>query len=184
MNMGMMNPMQPMMANMMQGVMERIARRYAPMPAHEERKGWQDDKHVFRKQMAEYWRDVRDNEEQPSEEMVEGFCMLMTAILPECMKSMGYEPATTPHYERESCGDYKAHHKRFKEGVDKLRRTPIQDRNKMISEMFPDLKQGSLEHKILNEMLKLPSTESRAAQLGASKEQYCEAKEHLKHMLK
>ena len=183
MNMGMMNPMQAMLTPMVQGAMERVMSRFAPqhhsMPVSED-----NSKEVFRKHMAEYWDDVVQGRESASEEMVTGFCMLMMEVLPQCMKTMGYEVTNTHQHEHESCGDYKAHHKRFKEAVDKLRRAPVQDRSKLICEMFPSLKTGSLEYKILLEMIKLPSTETRAAQLGASKEQYCEAKDNLKQMYK
>lgn len=182
--MGIGNPMQAMIAPMMQGVMERVMSRYVPQHHHSMHESEMDSKEMFRKHMAEYWDDVVQGRESASEEMVTGFCMLMMEVLPQCMKSMGYETANVHHHERESCGNYKAHHMRFKEAMDRLRRALVQDRNKLICEMFPDLKTGSLEHKILMEKIKQPSTEARAAQLSVSKEQYCEAEDNLKQMLK
>ena len=124
MNMGMMNPMQAMLTPMVQGAMERVMSRFAPqhhsMPVSED-----NSKEVFRKHMAEYWDDVVQGRESASEEMVTGFCMLMMEVLPQCMKTMGYEVTNTHQHEHESCGDYKAHHKRFKEAIDTLRRAPV-----------------------------------------------------------
>ena len=180
----MVNPMQTMLAPMMQGVMERVMNRYSPQHHHSVHESEMDSKELFRKHMAEYWDDVVQGRESASEEMVTGFCMLMMEVLPQCMEKMGYAVAHNVHHERETCSEHKAHHMRFKEAVDKLRRVPIQDRGKMICEMFPELKTGSLEYKILIETLKWPTMETRAAQLGVSKEQYCEAKDNLEQMFK
>ena len=121
--------MQAMIAPMMQGVMERVMSRYVPQHHHSMHESEMDSKEMFRKHMAEYWDDVVQGRESASEEMVTGFCMLMMEVLPQCMKSMGYDTANVHHHERESCGNYKAHHMRFKEAMDRLRRAPVQDRN-------------------------------------------------------
>lgn len=174
----MMNPMQNMLAPMVQGAMERVMNRYAPQ--HTTMPGM-DEKAVFRKRMAEYWDDVVAGREQASEEMVTGFCMLMMEVLPQCMEKLGVAVATD---SRPHCGDaYKSRHKRFKEEVDRLRRTPMQDRAKVMGEIFPTLKSGSKEYKVLMEKLKWPTTEAKASQLGMTKDEYCEANDNLKQML-
>lgn len=171
----MMNPMQTMLFNMAQQTMEKVMHRHV-RPAQYEAKSEPMDKERFRELMAEYWREVVEEEEKPSEEMVTGFCVLMKAILPQCMEDMKSE---RPH-----CGEaaYKHHHRAYKSAIDKLRRATGQDRLKMIPEMFPGIVNGSREHKVLLEKLKHPSTEARATQLGMSKEEYCEAAESLEKL--
>lgn len=171
----MMNPMQSMLYNMAQQTMEKFMHRHVrPVPYEAEHEPM--DKQRFRELMAEYWEEVVEEKEKPSEEMVTGFCMLMRAILPQCMEEL--------HGDRPHCGEaaHKRHHREFKDAIDKLRRATGQDRLKMIPEMFSGLVNGSREHKVLLEMLKHPSTEARAAQLGMSKEEYCEAKESLEKL--
>lgn len=175
-----MNPMQSMFAPMVQGAMERVMGRYAPMQQHHATPTV-DEKEAFRKHMAEYWDDVVEGREKASEEMVTGFCMLMMEVLPQCMEKLGFAVATD---SRPRCGDsYKHRHKRFKEAVDRLRRAPMQDRAKLMGEIFPTLKSGSKEHKVLMEKLKWPTTEANASQLGMTKDEYCEANDNLKQML-
>jgi hypothetical protein len=143
---------------------------------HAREYGNNDGEHGFHRHMAQYWRDVKEDMEhgggKVSREMMDAMAMVAAEAVRYCLK------ATDGHSKK--CGEY-AQHIRLDKAVEKLRRAPLQDRGKMMREMFPGV-QGR-EQKVLQDMVSMEATEVRARRLGMSKSEYDESRHELARIL-
>jgi hypothetical protein len=130
----------------------------------------------FHRHMAQYWCDVKEDMEhgggKHSREMLDAMAMVAAEAVRYCLAAM--EPE-----HKHGKGKEKFH--KLEEAVEKLRRSPLQDRGKMMKEMFPNL-QGRGQ-RVLQDMVSMESTEARARRLSMSKTEYMEAKEELAETL-
>lgn len=133
-----------------------------------------DEYKDFHHHMSRYWRDMSDamksGDVDEAREMMETMAMVASEAVHYCMETKGEGKSSERHSE-----------KKLTKAVDKLRRAPLQDRQKMMREMFPSL-QGT-EQKVLQDMVALEPTETRARKLGLNEEQYCDAQRKLARML-
>ena len=127
--------------------------------------------------MTRYWRSVGSDFEQGEADEH-----------PELMKAMAMVAAEAVRYCMEEKGErggkkhaHEGKQKQLEKALNKIRRAPLQDRNKLMREMFPDVKGHA--QKVLQDLLAQDGVEQRARKLNISEDEYCEAKEELAHML-
>ena len=139
----------------------------------------EDQKHEH---VRQYMRDVCSGKEQMPPELIQMMCMAASEAVREYMGNGGGGsgmPYSANEYSEDS-------DKEFKETIEKIRRKQNpHEKTRMVSECFPEVQQGTLEHKVLMDLVtKVPSIEQRAAGLQIKPEQYIEVKKTLKHMYK
>ena len=146
------------------------------MPKHEEQEG------SHREEVKRYMKDICEGREQMPQELVQMMCLAASEAVKECMGNERNGSAI-PY----SAGGYSdGSHEEFKKTIEKIRKmSHMQEKLRMISECFPQVQQGSAEHKVLVDLVtKVPSVAQRAGALNMQPEQYYEIKNKLKHMLK
>ncbi len=145
---------------------------------YERRENSGGDYKEFLRHMMRYWKSVCSDLKQGNADEH-----------PELMKAMAMVAAEAVRYFMEEKGERggKKHghegegKKRLEKAVNKIRRAPLQDRNKLMREMFPDIKGHA--QKVLQDLLAQEGVEQRARKLNMSEEEYCEAKEELARVL-
>lgn len=149
----------------------RRSRGDEPEHGHYERDG--GDYGEFHRHMSRYWRDMskamKRGDMDSSHEMMEAMAMVAAEAVRYCMEAKG------------EGGERKTSHKTLDKAVNKLRRAPLQDRNKLMREMFPDL-EGKTQ-KVLQDMVAQEGPEQRARKLNMSEDEYCDAQKELERML-
>lgn len=135
-----------------------------------------------REQLKQYMRDICNGTEQMPPELMQVVCMAAAEAVQEYM---GNERGGSQ--QRYSAGEYSDDsHEKFKESIEKIRKTPhMQEKMRLITECFPQVQQGTAEHRVLVDLVtKVPSIEQRANALQMKPEQYKAAKHKLKQMHK
>ena len=169
-------PMHPL-----QGMMAETFHRYFGSLVHQNKECCHEGETAsygsdFHRHMAQYWSDVKEDMEhgggKHSREMLDAMAMVAAEAVRYCLAAM--EPE-----HKHGKGKEKFH--KLEEAVEKLRRAPLQDRGKMMKEMFPNL-QGR-EQRVLQDMVSMESTEARARRLSMSKKEYTEATLELARIL-
>lgn len=146
-------------------------------PQHHEQGGYDKHEHV-----RQYMRDICSGKEQMPPELMQMMCIAAAEAVQEYMGN-----GQGGSMQRYSAGEYSDDsHKEFKETIEKIRKTPNhQEKMRMIAECFPRVQQGTLEYKVLVDLVtKVPSIEQRAGALQIKPEQYRDMKSQLKHMYK
>jgi hypothetical protein len=134
----------------------------------------------YRSEVRQYMRDICEGKEHLPDELMQMVCMAAAEAVEEYM---GNEQKGLKH--RYSAGEYSSDsHKEFKKTIEKIRKAPhYQEKMRMIAECFPSVQQGSLEHKVLVDLVtKVPSVEQRASALQIKPEQYNDVKAKLQQM--
>lgn len=130
----------------------------------------------FHRHMSRYWRDMskamKRGDMEESRELMETMAMVAAEAVRYCLEEKGE-------------GEGSEHHgtslKKLEKAVNKIRRAPLQDRNKLTREMFPDL-QGAAQ-RVLQDMVAQDGVEQRARKLNMSEDEYCDAQKKLARML-
>ncbi len=160
---------------------DRPEQRYMRFDNHqsygaERQYGSQEEGHGFHRHMEQYWHDVKEDMERGRGEKSRGMLGAMAMVAAEAVRCcMEAKERGGKHG-----GEHDSHYK-LNKAVEKLRRAPLQDRSKMMREMFPNL-QGR-EQRVLQDMVSMESTEARARRLSMSKKEYTEATLELARIL-
>lgn len=143
---------------------------------YERRESGGGDYKEFHRHMSRYWRDMskamKSGDIEESRELMETMAMVAAEAVRYCMEEKG---------DGEESESHKSSHKKLEKAVNKIRRAPLQDRNKLMREMFPDL-QGAAQ-RVLQDMVAQDGVEQRARKLNMSEDEYCDAQKKLARML-
>lgn len=130
----------------------------------------------FHRHMSRYWRDMskamKRGDMEDSRELMEAMAMVAAEAVRYCLEEKG-EGEESEYHEKS--------HKKLEKAVNKIRRAPLQDRNKLTREMFPDL-QGAAQ-RVLQDMVAQDGVEQRARKLNMSEDEYCDAQKKLARIL-
>lgn len=129
-----------------------------------------------RQEIEQYMRDVCSGAAPMPQELKQLIAMTAAAAIEDYMGN-GRETSALPYEDGESS-------KEFRKTIEKIRKAPHhQEKMRLIAEHFPKVQQGTLDYKVLLDLVtKVPSVEQRAGALQIKPEQYWETKDRLKQM--
>lgn len=147
------------------------------IPQQHEQGGYDKHEHV-----RQYMRDICSGKEQMPPELMQMMCMAAAEAVQEYMGNG--QGGSMQRYSAGEYSDDSQKDKEFKETIEKIRKTQNhQEKMRMIAEYFPRVQQGTLDYKVLVDLVtKVPSIEQRAGALQIKPEQYREIKSNLKNM--